>query len=84
MEGRLATMHYEEMAQIIERATGDIAGLELAQALRDGQGYVAIILNPDGLKSAPAVVEGSSQQTIHAKSMLRGLVHKMTFNSGRA
>ena len=77
-------MHYEEMAQIIEDVGDDPAMLELAQALRDGQGYVAIILNPDGLKSLPAYISGSSQQTIHAKTTLRTLVGRIRHNSGRA
>ena len=84
-------MHYEELAQIIEAAAspglvnrlpGNETLLELAQALRDGQGYVAIILDPDGLKFVAA--EGAtSQQTIHAKTLLRGMVRNMTY-SGRA
>ncbi len=78
-------MHYEEMAQILEELAGvDPAIFELAKALRDGQGYVAIILNPDGLKFVPAYVEGSSQQTIHAKTTLRTLASQVKSNSGRA
>ncbi len=82
-------MHYEELAQILDRiilqdAAIGTTGRDLAQALRDGQGYVAIILNPDGLKFTAAYVKESSQQTIHAKTTLRKLASQIRSNSGRA
>ncbi len=83
-------MHYEQLASIIEAATSKAALaaetssviLELASALRDGQGYVLITLDPDGLKITAAVVPGSSSETIRAKKTLRTLRHQIY--SGRA
>lgn len=75
-------MHYSELADLIgskvrwnEMTQSEaIKFVELKNALLDGQGYVAIILNPDGLQIVPVAVEGNSQRTIRAKQSLRKIV----------
>ncbi len=81
-------MHYEELATILDdagmgqdRATKGML-MRLAEALRMGQGYVLITLDPDGVKVTSAEVPGSSSGTIRAKKTLRTLRHQIY--SGRA
>ncbi len=75
-------MHYEELASIIEAATTKVTALELARALRDGQGYILTTLDADGIKVTAATVPGSVGETIRAKKTLRTLRHQIY--SGRA
>ncbi len=78
-------MHYEEMATRLEEAhQGDVESVfdDLAHALRDGAGYVIIVLNPSGVKVTAGVVPGSSSETIRVKTSMRTLVHQIY--SGRA
>ncbi len=78
-------MHYEEMAARLEEAhEDDVEAVfeNLAAALRDGQGYVLIILDPSGIKTIPAVVPGNSGATVNAKTTMRKIVQRV--QSGRA
>ena len=81
-------MHYEEMASRLshDMSYDDHRSVtifdELAQALRDGAGYVIITLDPDGIKITAATIPGSSQETIRVKKALRTLRHQIY--SGRA
>lgn len=81
-------MHYAEVSDHLDskvddpREPLDSFMIELAEALREGQGYVAIVLDPDGLKIAPVHIEGSSQMTIRAKSTLRKIAHEVQIHSG--
>ncbi len=78
-------MHYEEMATRLDKAHAESVFEDLAQALRDGAGYVLIVLNPDGIKVTPGVVPGSSQETIRVKTAMRTLSNQINQSySGRA
>ncbi len=81
-------MHYEEMAaRLTEAHQDDVESvfLDLAQALRDGAGYVLIVLNPGGIKVTPGEVSGSSQETIRVKTAMRTLMQQINHSySGRA
>lgn len=78
-------MHYEEMAaRLVKAHQDDVESVfeDLAQALRDGAGYVLIVLNPSGVKVTAGVVPGSSSETVRVKTSMRTLVHQIY--SGRA
>lgn len=82
-------MYYKEMATRLDEAHhDDVESVfeDLAQALRDGAGYVLIVLNPSGIKVTPGVVPGSSQETVRVKTAMRTLMHQInrSYNSGRA